>query len=352
MTTFVGTLNLSDSRELPENIVTWVPRSRYSIYIIGIQAGNMTEKEIGAALDAHLGEGYTRFAQRPLSFLKIFAYVVKPLSQAIAGVETAVVSLLKGMQNQGGVAVSFWFYDTPVVFVCVWLVPDDSHLSGQRNPDPTKERRARCGRVNDILSQLRVMLRSPWPERGNALTSAFKHVVVFGEFNFRVEMPRHRAETLSAEANYEEVFLGDQLRMMRGAGDVLAGFCEATPEFAPVLDGLGAHWPSRVLYHAQQGYGAEVLSYGKAEAAAVRAFDGSGRWVPIYAVLRLEAVAPVLDRLRDFSSLTIRGTILQVSGLALRGLSPPDGAMSMFSDKRSADPYVSLFAIRCSYARL
>lgn len=28
-------------------------------------------------------------------------------------------------------------------------------------------------------------------------------------------MPRHRAETLSAEANFEEVFLGDQLRMMR-----------------------------------------------------------------------------------------------------------------------------------------
>lgn len=100
------------------------------------------------------------------------------------------------------------------------------------------------GRVNDILSQLRVMLRSPWPERGNALTLAFKHVVVFGgascpfwlqiywsvwlpsnvslsawcyvpEFNFRVEMPRHRAEALSAEANFEEVFLGDQLRMMR-----------------------------------------------------------------------------------------------------------------------------------------
>ena len=41
------------------------------------------------------------------------------------GVETAVVSLLKGIKQQGGVAVSFWFYDTPVVFIAVWLVPDD-----------------------------------------------------------------------------------------------------------------------------------------------------------------------------------------------------------------------------------
>ena len=48
----------------------------------------------------------------------------------------------------------------------------------------------RCGRVNDVLNQFRNLLRPPWPEKGNALTSAFKHVVVFGELNFRVEMPR------------------------------------------------------------------------------------------------------------------------------------------------------------------
>ena len=42
-----------------------------------------------------------------------------------------MVSLLKGIKQQGGVAVSFWFYDTPVVFVCVWLVPDDSHTNGE-----------------------------------------------------------------------------------------------------------------------------------------------------------------------------------------------------------------------------
>eukprot|EP01046_Picozoa_sp_COSAG06_P009479 COSAG06_NODE_496_length_15043_cov_8.883565_6_plen_71_part_00 len=59
---------------------------------------------------------------------------------------------------------------------------------------------------------------------------------------------------LAAEAKFEEVFLGDQLRMMREAGEVLAGFAEATPEFAPILDGLGAHWPSRVLHHTQAGY--------------------------------------------------------------------------------------------------
>jgi hypothetical protein len=33
------------------------------------------------------------------------------------------------------------------------------------------------------------------------------------------------------------------------------------------------------------------------------------------AALRLEAVAPVLDRLGDFRSLSIRGCVLQVTGL-------------------------------------
>jgi hypothetical protein len=30
----VGTLNLGDSQSLPENIVTWMPRGRYSVYIV------------------------------------------------------------------------------------------------------------------------------------------------------------------------------------------------------------------------------------------------------------------------------------------------------------------------------
>jgi hypothetical protein len=34
------------------------------------------------------GDGYVRFAQRPLSFLKIFAYVAKPLAPAVSGRET------------------------------------------------------------------------------------------------------------------------------------------------------------------------------------------------------------------------------------------------------------------------
>ena len=66
-----------------------------------------------------------------------------------------------------------------------------SKLLALTNHSPLpQERRLRCGRVNDVLNQFRNLLRPPWPEKGNALTSAFKHVVVFGELNFRVEMPR------------------------------------------------------------------------------------------------------------------------------------------------------------------
>eukprot|EP01046_Picozoa_sp_COSAG06_P009480 COSAG06_NODE_496_length_15043_cov_8.883565_7_plen_123_part_00 len=34
LASWVGTLNLGDSQSLPENIVTWMPRGRYSIYIV------------------------------------------------------------------------------------------------------------------------------------------------------------------------------------------------------------------------------------------------------------------------------------------------------------------------------
>ena len=67
--------------------------------------------------------------------------------------------------------------------------------------------------------------------------------------------PRHRVDALAAEANFEDIFLGDQLRIQREAGEVLAGFAEATPEYAPMTDGLGALWASRVLWAAQPGLG-------------------------------------------------------------------------------------------------
>ena len=69
-----------------------------------------------------------------------------------------MVSLLKGIKQQGGVAVSFWFYDTPVVFIAVWLVPDDrcdstSKLAGlvlvrrSRHKQHTRFKLNRCAAV-------------------------------------------------------------------------------------------------------------------------------------------------------------------------------------------------------------
>ena len=85
------------------------------------------------------------------------------------------------------------------------------------------------------------------------------NVVKPGSGQTQGKLKNKHAFSYTAEAKFEEVFLGDQLRMMREAGEVLAGFTEATPEFAPILDGLGAHWPSRVLYHTQAGYGQHLF---------------------------------------------------------------------------------------------
>ena len=35
------------------------------------------------------------------------------------------MSLLKGMKQQGGVALSFWFFDTPLAFVCMLITPEE-----------------------------------------------------------------------------------------------------------------------------------------------------------------------------------------------------------------------------------
>ena len=48
----------------------------------------------------------------------------------------------------------------------------------------------------------------------------------------------------------------------------------------------------------------------------------------------------MFDRLGDLSRLTPSGSILLLSSLVIKGLSPPGGALSAFSDKKSADPYV------------
>eukprot|EP01047_Picozoa_sp_COSAG01_P042070 COSAG01_NODE_3652_length_5823_cov_16.582635_3_plen_51_part_00 len=47
-------------------------------------------------------------ATSSLAFLRICAFVRRPIRPYISGVETAVVSILRIMRPTGGVAVSFW----------------------------------------------------------------------------------------------------------------------------------------------------------------------------------------------------------------------------------------------------
>ena len=59
LSTFVGSLNLADSSSLPENLVAWIPRERYTVYVIGIQAGEMTEAALSAGLQVRLPHAQT-----------------------------------------------------------------------------------------------------------------------------------------------------------------------------------------------------------------------------------------------------------------------------------------------------
>ena len=59
LSTFVGSLNLADSSSLPENLVAWIPRERYTVYVIGIQAGEMTEAALSAGLQVRLPRAQT-----------------------------------------------------------------------------------------------------------------------------------------------------------------------------------------------------------------------------------------------------------------------------------------------------
>eukprot|EP01047_Picozoa_sp_COSAG01_P042071 COSAG01_NODE_3652_length_5823_cov_16.582635_4_plen_491_part_00 len=258
------------------------------------------------------------------------------------------------------------FYDTPLAFVLVAVPPDDNRANTLTASSQTDKVRRRGRLVNEILAGMRNQLRA-WPGQADAVTSQFTHVVVCGELNFPVDLPHHRARALIQESRWDELFLADQLRIQREAGEVresearpapnalfvcllvvsgvffekrprprplpqvLAGFTESRFTEAPTIlaeegegEGGGAiMWPSRVLWSSHPGYRAEVLASGGAGATAVSpsaftaaasaARAGGGRQssrggrrqrgVPFATALRLEAVRPALCALGDLRQL-------------------------------------------------
>ena len=233
LTTWVGSINLGSTAELPERLQGWMPKDRYALYVVGVANGEMTENDLSQQLQRHLGPGHVRIAAKSLAFLRIFAFIRAPMRPYVSSVECGVVSVLKTMRQCGGAAIALRYHETAFAFICLWIPPDE------RKQQTAKDR---CTRVNDIIGDLKNAFKL-WPDKGLSLCSQYVHTVVFGETNFRIDMPQHTISTLAAESAWEEIYLADQLRISREAGAVLAEFTEAEPPYPPTVRDP-AHTPS------------------------------------------------------------------------------------------------------------
>uniref|UniRef100_A0A7S3DGN3 C2 domain-containing protein n=1 Tax=Palpitomonas bilix TaxID=652834 RepID=A0A7S3DGN3_9EUKA len=231
---FTGTWNVGNAVP-PRDLSAWVEPG-YDIYALGVQECNYKvskhEKTPGInvftpgrdceqhwfnIVKDHIGNGYTAVAARSLWYIRIIVLVKNELVPYITNVDSATeaTGFFHVLGNKGAVGVSLSLKGTSFCFLSCHLAAHQAKV---------KERNSNSA---DILNGIRL------GERDIEVTQEFRHVFWFGDFNYRVDLPRETVIEAVRERNFELPKANDQMWREIRAGRALYGFEEGEILFPP-----------------------------------------------------------------------------------------------------------------------
>ena len=264
---FVGTWNLH-AKDPPEDLLPFIPKDNQDIYVLGteecehsIQKSFLfrSKEKWVRKLDEHLGHEYIPLAEETLQAMHIIVFVRKDLLPHISNVQTDSVAtgLADLIGNKGGVAVSFLFGNTSMLFV-------NCHFAAHQNN--VKHRNADFHKINSRL-MLSPLLPTEGDEQANVngsvplgkdkgvvrpvvtahkskkkrlrlgktlyCTDQYDVVIWAGDLNYRVNGNRRAVDALVRLGMYDVMKVNDQLMQEMMKGHVFAGFSEAPITFVP-----------------------------------------------------------------------------------------------------------------------
>jgi len=298
VTIWLGTFNLcgceppTDSAQLE----SWMPRSKYDIYAVGVQEASYQAQEDQwfKYIQAYLGKEYLTLANMMLWDMNIIVLCKKKNLLKITNVEGSTVATLHkekcGMKGAVGIAIKF--HNTSIAFI-------NCHLPAR--VERTKMR-------NTVVSE--IMNRIQLANKDSDLASQFHHVFFFGDLNYRLEMEGDEAEELIAEKKYinlmdhdqlKKCMLGDTSAMSDSEDAMFAGFSEPPITFAPTYRfkrGTNQYmkdrnrapcYCARVLHKSLRNTVIKCTGYGTTDQVK------TSEHMPVYATYVIRALRPAMN---------------------------------------------------------
>lgn len=254
VTVFCTTFNFGEARGPDEAMGQWLPEG-YDIYAVGVQECeyiphrqyNSVEADLFAAIQKHLGPDYVKVAGQSLLSIRLIVFVRRRYASHCTNVKMRKVPCghLGKVGNKGAVAITMHLLNSRICFVTAHLAAHDERYL-ERNQD-----------LQNIFSGLSSLVPG-----GISPLNYYHALFVFGDFNYRVELPRDTVLTYLENGDAGMLLKKDQLLRAMSEGAAFFGFQEGQVSFLPTYrmlrgrDGYSDEklripsWTDRVLWRA------------------------------------------------------------------------------------------------------
>ena len=205
----------------------------------------------GSAPDA-----WCRVGTASLGNIHLIVLCTRELRAEVSSVESASEAMgMAGLfPNKGVVAVSLRLGSTPLCFVNAHLAAHEG-MAAKRNAN-----------LHDMERTVRLGCAPPHASLFD-LSQRFAHCFLFGDLNYRIDLPREATLRLVQQGNWAELRSHDELTRLMERGAVCQGFAEGTLAFPPTFKHIPGEPP---LTEAAAAAAAAV-------AAAAGDFSAGGR---------------------------------------------------------------------------
>ena len=272
----VGTWNLGDLAA-DGDLTAWL-RPGADLYAVGCQesglnpvsglsplnpayfSGNGSEHWFSLVESTVAGsepDAWCRVGTASLGNIHVIVLCTRALFPEVSSVETASEAMggVGGLfPNKGVVAVSLRLGSTPLCFVNGHLAAHEG-MAAKRNAN-----------LHDMERAVRLGCAPPHASLFD-LSQRFAHCFLFGDLNYRIDLPREATLRLVQQGNWAELRSHDELTRLMERGAVCQGFAEGTLAFPPTFKHIPGEPP---LTEAAAAAAAAV-------AAAAGDFSAGGR---------------------------------------------------------------------------
>lgn len=269
LTVFTTSFNLGEMRG-PENLEHWLPEG-YDVYAVGVQECeyiphrqyDSVEADLFDGIQRHLGKDYIKVAGLSLLSIRLIVLVRRKYMSNCTNVKMRKVPCghLGKVGNKGAVAIAFQVLNTRICFITAHLAAHDEKYA-ERNQD-----------MQNIWAGLRSLVPA-----GMSPLNYYHALFVFGDFNYRVELPRDTVLTSIERGDAATLLSRDQLQRAITEGSAFYGFSEGSISFSPTYrmlrgrDGYSDEkmrvpsWTDRVLWRALPAVDVKLGAYSSCPA--------------------------------------------------------------------------------------